>query len=297
MRASILAILITGLGFATAAAAAEDTFGAKLVAPAAREFHVGALRLTALHDAQFVLPNDAKTFGVDAGTAAVSDALRSATAPTDRITLSVNALLVRSGARLLLIDTGIGAKSHGSLLASLHAAGVRPAAVTDVLITHSHGDHVGGLVDDSGRPAFPRATIRMANAEWAWMQKQGPAELVKAIATKVRGFEPGAQIAPGVKSVALDGHTPGHMGYEISSGKARLLDIGDLAHSAILSLHQPQWTMGFDNDPVLAKTTRQATLARLAQQQELVFAPHFPFPGVGHVVAAGDTFAWQPGVP
>ena len=283
-----------GLGLSIGVPAADSTFGPAAVTPAAHSFNIGKLQLTALHDAQFIFPNDGKTFGVDSTPAAVGAVLRTAGAPTDRITLSVNSLLVRTGRRVLLIDTGIGAKS---VIASLGEAGVSPKAVTDVLITHSHGDHIGGLVDENGHVAFPKATIRMSSAEWAWMQQKGPAEVVKAISKHVHTFEPGAQIAPGVTSVALSGHTPGHVGYEIVSGDSRLLDIGDLAHSSIVSLEKPEWTVQFDNDSTRAKTARRATLTRLAKDQELVYAPHFPFPGVGHIVADGDGFAWKAAAP
>jgi glyoxylase-like metal-dependent hydrolase (beta-lactamase superfamily II) len=283
-----------GLGLSIGVPAADSTFGPAAVTPAAHSFNIGKLQLTALHDAQFIFPNDGKTFGVDSTPAAVGAVLRTAGAPTDRITLSVNSLLVRTGRRVLLIDTGIGAKS---VIASLGEAGVSPKAVTDVLITHSHGDHIGGLVDENGHVAFPKATIRMSSAEWAWMQQKGPAEVVKAISKHVHTFEPGAQIAPGVTSVAFSGHTPGHVGFEIVSGDSRLLDIGDLAHSSIVSLEKPEWTVQFDNDSTLAKTARRATLTRLAKDQELVYAPHFPFPGVGHIVADGDGFAWKAAAP
>src|SRR5581483_2259956 len=175
----------------SATAGAADAFGPGSVLPAAHSFTLGKLQLTTLHDAQFVLPNDGKAFVVGVDPAKVSDLLRSAGAPTDRITLSVNQLLVRTGHRLVLIDTGLGPKVHGSLLASLHEAGVKPGAVTDVLITHTHGDHTGGLVDADGHLAFPKATIRMAKDEWAWMQTKAPAELVKAISSHVHTFEPG----------------------------------------------------------------------------------------------------------
>lgn len=296
MRSTLMLFALVGVGL-VGAARADDGFGPVSIQPEAKSFHLGALQLTALHDAAFVVPNDAKVFGTDIGAPAVSDVLRAAGAPTDRLSLSVNALLVRTGKRVLLLDTGLGPEAHGSLLASLGAAGVAPASVTDVLLTHSHGDHAGGLLDTQDALAFPNATIRMASAEWAFLQKQGPAKLVSAIQAHVKTFEPGAIIAPGVTAVALEGHTPGHVGYQIVSGNARLLDIGDMAHSYIVSLAKPQWTMGFDSDPVSAKTTRQTQFAALAKDQELVFAPHFPFPGVGHIVMSGDAFAWQPGLP
>jgi glyoxylase-like metal-dependent hydrolase (beta-lactamase superfamily II) len=297
MRAVTLVSALVSLGL-TISARAENTFGPVSVPPAAQSFQVGALKLTALHDGQYIVPNDAKVFGVDVGAGPVGELLRAAGAPTDRITLSVNALLVRTDRRVLLLDTGIGPKVHGALIASLDQAGVAPGAVTDVLITHTHGDHVGGLLDASGHLAFPNATIRMASAEWAWLKKRGPEELVKTIADRVSTFEPGARIAPGITSLALDGHTPGHVGYEIVSGHSRLLDIGDLGHSSIVSLAKPQWTNGFDNDATLAKTTRLNKLAALAKDQELLlFSPHFPFPGVGHVAEDGGTFSWKAGIP
>lgn len=297
MRTSIVALALIGVGL-TATAGAEDAFGPASVEPAAQSFKFGALELTALRDAQFVMHNDAKVFGVDVGADAVGEVLKAHGLPDDRISLSVSALLVRTGHRLVLLDSGIGQKAHGVLLASVKAAGVAPDAVTDVVITHSHFDHVGGLLDADGKLAFPKATIRMAGAEWEWMKTQkNAAELVKAIEGHVTPFTPGKAIAPGVTPIALDGHTPGHAGYEIASGKMRLLDIGDMAHSSVISLAKPDWTMGFDKDAALAKATRRATLARLAKDQELVFAPHFPFPGVGRVAADGDGFQWKPGTP
>ena len=293
MRGSIWMAGLVSLAVSVGVGAAE-TFGPHPAPPAAHSFSVGKLQLTSLSDSQFVLPNDVKTFGIGADPAAVSAVLRAGGAPTDRFTLSVDALLVHTGHHVVLIDTGLGPKMHGSLLASLAEAGVKPTAVTDVLITHSHGDHVGGLVDADGKPAFPKATIRMTSAEWAWMQSKSAPEVAKAISGQVHTFEPGAQVAPGITAVELKGHTPGHVGYEITSGDAHLLDIGDLAHSSIVSLQKPDWGMGFDSDQAVGKATRATELKKLASDQELVFAVHFPFPGVGHIAAAGDGFVWQP---
>ena len=148
------------------------------------------------------------------------------------------------------------------------------------MITHTHGDHSGGILDASGKNGFPNATVRMAAAEWDWAKTQnGAADLVKALNGHIQTFTPGDVIAPGVSSVALDGHTPGHVGYEVTSGQARLLDIGDLAHSSLLSLKKPAWKMGFDTDSALAIATRKATLARLAKDQELGVCTAFPIPG------------------
>lgn len=265
------------------------------VAPAATPFTVGTLRLVALRDMINSVPNDGSVFGKAEGPAAVADVLRAAGAPTDALALGVDALLVRMPGRIVLIDTGLGPKVGGVLMKSLALARVAPADVTDVLITHSHGDHVGGLSTIDGGLAFPNATIRMSRAEWAWMQgKPDNAALVATIAPKVVAFEPGATVMPGIRAVALPGHTPGHSGYEISSGGQRLLDIGDTAHSAVVSLAKPDWVIGYDTDADQGRQRRDATLASLAASGEHVFSPHFPFPGLGQVVKAGAGYRWQP---
>ena len=123
------------------------------------------------------------------------------------------------------------------------------------------------------------------------------AGLVKVIAVQVKPFLPGGVVSPGVRSVALVGHTPGHTGYDISSGGAHLIDIGDSAHSAIISLAKPDWDIEYDQDFTAGRATRHAILTRLAASHEWVFAPHFPFPGVGKVEVKGDGFVWAPGKP
>lgn len=283
IRASIT-VLAAFLALSQAAVAADAP------QPEAKAFKVGALSLFALHDAQFTPPNDGKVFGVDAGPAAVGDVLKAAGQPTDVVTLSVDALLVKTGKQVVLIDTGTG----GALQGSLALAKVKPADVTTILITHTHGDHIGGLVSN-GQLAFPNATIRMSSAEWTFLQSQAnQADLVKLISAKVKTFEPGAVVAPGITAKAIKGHTPGHVGYEVVSGKARLLDIGDAAHSSIVSLADPQWLMGYDSDKDEARDSRINTLKQLAKSQETIFAPHFPYPGVGKIEAQGDHFVWKP---
>jgi glyoxylase-like metal-dependent hydrolase (beta-lactamase superfamily II) len=291
--ATLFASVLFGLAAVTGARADVKFTPAT---PAAQSFHVGTLSLTALHDAQIIVANDGKTFGLGVSPRAVANVLRAAGAPSDKITLSANALLVRTGARVILIDTGLGPRS-GALLRSLALTGLSPGEVTDVLITHPHSDHIGGLLDAQGGLAFPKATIRMASAAWDWMKQTAPPAMVNTVAPRIRTFQPGAAIAPGVRSVSLPGHTPGHVGYEIVSAHSRLIDTGDVAHSSIVSLARPQWAIEFDSDRSLGRETRVATLAALAKSREWVFAPHFPFPGVGHIVAAGKGYVWRPGLP
>jgi glyoxylase-like metal-dependent hydrolase (beta-lactamase superfamily II) len=296
MRNLLIALpLVTALlGFSMTPEARADDISVAAVAPAAHPFRLGKLDLTVLRDCELVIPNDGKTFGIDAGAGEVTAVLRAASAPTATITLSVDVLMVRTADHIALLDTGMGAANRGALLASLKLTGVTSDAVTDVLITHSHEDHVGGLLDAQGQLAFPKARIRMAGAEWEWLKKQGPANLIAAISPHVETFAPGGLVIPGIRSRALAGHTPGHVGYEITSGAARLLDIGDLAHSSIVSLAKPQWTMGFDTDQSVAKATRVKTLAALADSHELIYSPHFPYPGLGHIVAVAGGFKWDP---
>jgi glyoxylase-like metal-dependent hydrolase (beta-lactamase superfamily II) len=286
------------------AAAALLVFGAGQVAqaqgpvatpPAAKAFKLGAYELIAVRDADFVPLNDGKTFGINVGPEAVAKALAAAGAPTDKITLGVDGLVVKSPGHVILIDTGLGPSVHGVLLQSLALAHIAPTDVTDVLISHSHGDHVGGLITADGKSAFPNAAIRMSTKEWAYMQSQsGLAAVTSAVAAQVKTFEPGAPILPGVTPVAIDGHTPGHMGYQIESEGHHLLDIGDTAHSSIISLAHPDWVIAFDGDPAVATASRKALLAKLANSQELIFAPHFPFPGVGKIETAGTGYGFKP---
>ena len=283
--------LLAGLLSASQAVAAPAPAG-----PAAVSVRIGASTVVALRDMLNIVPNDGSVFGKDVGAAKVARTLADVRAPTDTVTLGVDALLVRQAGRNVLVDTGLGPKVGGALMASLAKAGVAPDTIDDVLITHSHGDHVGGLMTATGTLAFAKATIHMSAAEWAWMKQKGDPALVAAISSKVRTFQPGSAVLPNIAAVAIPGHTPGHVGYRIGTGSHYLMDIGDLAHSTIISLGHPEWIIGYDNDATEGRTSREAWLARLAKSGERVFSPHFPYPGIGRIVKRGSGYAWQPDV-
>ena len=261
-------------------------------------FSIGALSATALRDGEMAFPAADPEMSPWRDTAGAAAVLTAAGETDGQVHLSIQPLLVRDGERVVLIDTGAGGQmgTEGKLIASLRAAGVEPGQVTDVLISHAHGDHVGGLVGTDGRLAFPNAVIRMSAPEWTFA-KAGAAEagagpLLAAITPKVETFAPGAQVTPSIKAVALAGHTPGHSGYEIVSGGDRLLYIGDAMHSSLISVQRPELVNGWDADAEAGVRTRQGLLSRGASEDLRIYGVHFPFPGFGRFQRRDDGFVW-----
>jgi glyoxylase-like metal-dependent hydrolase (beta-lactamase superfamily II) len=263
--------------------------------PAAQTFKLGEFNITSLSDALNILPNDGSIFGADVGPKAVTEVLSKAGETGETIKLSVDALLAQRGGETILLDTGLGPAIPGALMGSLSLAGISPDEITTVLITHVHGDHIGGLVTKEGSPAFARAVVMISEPDWKWLQQQPEmADLCKAIASQVKTFVPGDDVTTGIKSIRIPGHTPGHVGYLISSDGKTLLDVGDTVHSSIVSLAEPDWAMGYDNDRAVGRTSRREVLTQLATGHQLVFAPHFPYPGLGWIVSKNDRFEFVP---
>ncbi|MBX3157143.1 MAG: MBL fold metallo-hydrolase [Deltaproteobacteria bacterium] len=267
----------------------------------AERLSIGGLEAYALEDGHLVVPNDGKLLAVGREPREVADLLAAAGLPRDTIRLDITCLLVKVGARVILFDTGIGqlpGADAGRLLASLALAGVQPVAVTDVFISHAHGDHVGGLVTKAGALAFPAATVHLAAAEWAALRADGDADavaLVAAMAPKVVPFEPDVQVLPVVKAIATPGHTVGHTSYEVGAPDGeKLFYLGDVAHHAVISVQRPAWSIAVDADRTSAESLRQRMLARFAAEDTHVFARHFPYPGVGRLAAQGDGVVWKP---
>ncbi|MGZ8219998.1 MBL fold metallo-hydrolase [Methylomagnum sp.] len=295
--ALILATIAACSPEAEKAAAPATPSPATVQNPDVHTFRIGALEAVAVRDGGITLANKSGD-SPWADTAAARTALSAAGQSGESIALSVQPLLVKDGDRIVLIDTGAGGRmgTQNKLVASLRAAGVDPTMVTDVLISHAHGDHVGGLVGADGSLTFPGAVVRISAPEWEYMKagaaQAGEAALLAAVTPKVQPFAPGAQVTPSIKAVPLAGHTPGHSGYEIVSGTERLLYVGDALHSSIISVQRPDWVNAWDTDSAAAVATRQGLLERGATGSLRTYGVHFPFPGLGRFERKDDGFVW-----
>ncbi|HEX4377116.1 MAG TPA: MBL fold metallo-hydrolase [Steroidobacteraceae bacterium] len=298
---SLSALLLLATGSLSSFAAEPDSAGQ------IQKFSIGTLSAVALKDGALLEPNDGKSFVIGHSVAEVSAVLKAGGAPTDQIEFSIQPLLVHAGGRVLLFDTGAGSnfdKIAGRLPQSLAAAGEDAGSVTDIFISHAHGDHVGGLIDAKGNLAFPNAAIHLSEAEWKSLSNLSEADankvgisnvtaLVAAIRPKVMTFKPGAVLLPDVvKAVDIKGHTPGHSGYLIGSGNNTLLFIGDALHNYVLSVRRPTWQITFDENKKVAEASRVALLARVAASGQRLYAGHFPFPGIGKIEHKKSGYVW-----
>jgi glyoxylase-like metal-dependent hydrolase (beta-lactamase superfamily II) len=290
---------------------AAVTANAAPAAPVAQfqPFKIGSYSAVALKDGALEMPVDGKSFVLGQPNETVGAVLKAGGAPADHFEFSIQPLLVHAGKHVLLFDTGAGGffgPIAGKLPESMMAAGEKPASVTDIFISHAHGDHIGGLITPSGALAFPNATIHLSAPEWKFLsglseddaKKYGIQQvtaLVSAIKPKVVAFDPGADLLPGiVKAIELKGHTPGHSGYLIGSGTKSVLVFGDSMHSYVVSVRKPSWQVAFDSDKQLGATTRVALVKSSAASGQRLYSEHFPFPGLGKIVKGKDGASWQP---
>jgi glyoxylase-like metal-dependent hydrolase (beta-lactamase superfamily II) len=315
--------LVAGSAAAAAALPAFAARPATAAAPAAGKqatglyrYKVGSYELTALHDGTWYRPIDDK-FVKNAAWADVQKALADNFLPTDKLPIPFTALLVNTGAKLILIDTGTAGQLAPTAVGigpSLAAAGVDAKSIDLILISHFHPDHINGIKTKEGQLVFPNAEINVAAPEWAfWMddakmsaapEAARPAflnvrRIFNDIAKDVKRFEPGAEMAPGIASIAAYGHTPGHTAFAVASGNQSVLVLGDTTNHPWLFARNPEWQAVIDVDGPMAADTRKKMLDRAAADKMLVQGYHFPFPASGYIVRRGAGYdlvpvMWQP---
>ena len=234
--------------------------------------------------------------------------------PTSNAVLEQNVLVVNTGDRVVLFDTGMGTDTlfgvtTGKLQATLKAAGIDPANVDAVVMSHAHIDHCGGLVADNGSLNFPNAQYFIGEADFNYWTNDAtipatvPARgnfLAQArknllpVKDRIHFYKDNEEILPGVAVLAAPGHTVSHSIFMINAGGKQLCYIGDLAHHPVLLLEHPRTQFAFDTDPVQSAESRVRMLTMLAANRIPLLAYHFAWPGVGHVARAGEGFRYFP---
>ncbi len=212
---------------------------------------------------------------------------------------SMGGFLVRSGERTALVDLGVGRHtvlgiSGGAFLEELQRYGVSPSAVTDVIFTHLHFDHIGWAADDEHRPVFPSATYRCSEADWEWFMVQhrgAEAELLDGTEDRFEIWDGATTLLPGVDTLAAPGHTPGSTVVVVSSGAERAMLLGDVVHCPV-EMVDDEWAALFDVDPALALRTRVALNRELESSGIPVAAAHFPGLEFGRLLRAEGRRRW-----
>ncbi len=229
------------------------------------------------------------------------------------VATSVNAYLVNTGSKLILIDTGAGTllgDGLGKLVANLKAAGYQPQQVDEIYLTHMHPDHLGGLTQN-GVAMFPNAVVRASQQDVDfWLSesrlKQAKTEDKASFERAMAAIKPyqaaghftpfngDGELSPGIRAFAAHGHTPGHSIYQVDSKGKSLLVIGDLIHVAAVQLPHPRVAIRFDSDAKAAVAERLRVFGDSAQQRVLVGGAHLSFPGLGYLNKPGDGYDWVP---
>lgn len=310
--------LVLGAGAGLGALAFSGAAGAKLPlgqpqAPYFYRFRLGDAECTVVSDG--VLPlGDPKASFLNISKEEVARELADNFLPTQNAVLEQNVLIVNTGNKVVLFDTGMGTDrlfgpSTGKLMTTLRQAGIDPAGVDAVVMSHAHIDHCGGLIAADGSHNFPNATYFIGEPDFAYWTSDSaippnyPARAhfleqarrnLLPVQERIHFYRDGEEILPGVTALAAPGHTVSHSIFMINSGPKQLCYIGDLAHHPVLLLEHPRTHFAFDTDPVQSAESRVRMLTMLASNAVPLLAYHFPWPGLGHVARRGEGFRYVP---
>jgi glyoxylase-like metal-dependent hydrolase (beta-lactamase superfamily II) len=267
---------------------------------------IGDITVTALSDGVLAAPLD-----VVLGVERAEIERLAGRKPGEPLPIAVNAFLLERAGKLALVDTGSGnsmGPTLGKLPQNLRALGVSPERIETIFLTHLHPDHSNGLVDDAGNAIYPNAEVVLHETEAAfWLDRDeasGATERIRrniaktAVTTapyraRMRTVRDGEAV-PGISALLLAGHTPGHTGWLIQSGKDSLLIWGDLVHLAAIQIARPDTGLVYDVDPQAACATRRRMFDRVAADKLAVAGAHLDFPGFGTIVRKGSGFAFEP---
>lgn len=302
----------TALAFGSAWSQSTGNLGtAPLPAQGWRKFSLGSAEVIALNDGVVRRPLG-EEFVRNAPLEQVKAVLASQQLPTEYIDVPYNAFLLVVGGKRCLIDAGFadnGPPNTGRLLENLRGAGLGPADIDTVLLSHLHGDHVSGLRRKDGSLVYPNATVLVPTPEYDfWMDakrleaappgaKAGFVNARRVLdgypADKLQRFAPGDRLLGAVDSIAAYGHSPGHTLFSLRGSSASFTYLADAAHYPALFTSNPDWQVQFDMDPETARLSRRAALARAAADQGIVGGYHFPFPAFGRIKTEGSGYAFE----
>jgi glyoxylase-like metal-dependent hydrolase (beta-lactamase superfamily II) len=306
---AMLPLATAGLVGPAAYAAAAPPTGEQ--APGFYRFRVGSYELTNIYDGELARPLDASLIP-NASPDDILPVIAAAGLPTDHIDNPYVFTAINTGSQLILVDVGTRGKFAPPIAfgaRNMTAAGINPADVDLIILTHFHPDHLLGLTDRDNNPLYPKADVAVGASELKfWDDDNAMARAddrlrpffgfarrsIAPYRDRLRPFGDGDVVAPGIQAIATPGHTPGHMVIQVADGEDQLLVLGDAISLPYIFVRHPEWHQIFDMDQNLAEQQRWKILRRAADENLRVVGAHFPFPAIGRIIPDGDSFIYAP---